>query len=100
MTRLFLLFTLLTGSFGTSAASDSPRLVVIISVDQLRRDRLTDDLPGFLGRLTREGRVFADADLDHAITTTCPGHAVIVTGVSPGRAGIPDNRFVDQETFE
>ncbi len=100
MTRLFLLFTLLTGSFGTSAASDLPRLVVIISVDQLRRDRLTDDLPGFLGRLAREGRVFADADLDHAITTTCPGHAVIVTGVSPGRAGIPDNRFVDQETFE
>ena len=83
------------------AASSAPqlphRLVVILLVDQLRPDLLTSDLPGGLGRMLREGRVFQDAVLDHAITETCPGHASIMSGRHPGRVGIPSNRFFDRK---
>lgn len=71
-----------------------PRLVLVIVVDQLIPEHLDPDLPGGIGRLAREGRVFTDAAHAHAFTETCPGHAVILTGVHPGRAGIPGNRFI------
>jgi len=73
-------------------------LVVVLSVDQLRRDRLDPALPGGLGRLAREGRVFRDALLAHAGSSTCPGHAALVTGRHPGRAGVPGNTYLDPET--
>jgi len=82
-------------------AADSeprPRLVLVIAIDQLRADRLTPDLPGGLGRLAREGRVFADAAHAHADTETCPGHAVMLTGAHPGRAGVPGNEWIERET--
>ena len=41
--------------------------VLVVSIDQLRGDRLDPELPGGLGRLAREGRVYRDAVLDHAI---------------------------------
>ncbi len=72
-------------------AARRPALVVLLVVDQLARARLDASLPGGLGRLVREGRVFADATLTHGITETCPGHAAISTGLQPGRAGIPGN---------
>jgi arylsulfatase A-like enzyme len=68
-----------------------PRLLVLLVVDQLPRARLEASLPGGLGRLLREGRVFADATLAHGLTETCPGHAAISTGLHPGHAGIPAN---------
>jgi len=81
------------------AAEDSapPRLVLLLVVDQLRADRLDPSLPGGLGRLAREGRVFLDARLDHAHTETCPGHVAAATGRHPGPAGIPGNWFVERE---
>jgi arylsulfatase A-like enzyme len=68
-----------------------PALVLLLVVDQLARGRLDATLPGGLGRLLREGRVFADATLTHAVTETCPGHAAISLGLAPGHAGIPSN---------
>jgi Type I phosphodiesterase / nucleotide pyrophosphatase len=79
-------------------AGTSPRLVLLLAVDQLRPDRLSTALPGGLGRLMREGRVFADAALEHADTETCPGHATMLTGRHPGPAGIPANEFVERDT--
>ncbi len=76
-------------------AASRVRLVVVIAVDQLARHRVGAALPGGLGRLVREGRVFADAALDHGITETCPGHATMLTGVNPGPAGIPGNLLFD-----
>ena len=81
------------------APSDRPgplRLVLVIAVDQLRADRLDARMPGGLGRLAREGRVFTEAALEHADTETCPGHATMLTGHHPGPAGIPGNDFVDR----
>ena len=85
-----LLFALATGlgcqsSQGGVAPATPPRLVVVIAVDQLIRERLDPALPGGLGRIAREGRVFTDAAHQHARTETCPGHVVILTGRQPGR---------------
>ncbi len=80
------------------AEEGAPRLVLVLAVDQLRRDRVDAGLPGGLGRLTREGRVYTEAVLDHAMTETCPGHATMLTGRHPGPIGIPGNRFIDPET--
>ncbi len=79
------------------AAAEAPRLVVLLVIDQLRPDRIGPELPGGFGRLTREGRVFRQAVLDHAMTETCPGHVSLATGTHPGRAGIPGNSFLDVE---
>jgi predicted AlkP superfamily pyrophosphatase or phosphodiesterase len=76
-------------------APESPALVLLLVVDQLRPERIHAGLPGGLGRLVREGRVFTDAVFLHGLTETCPGHATIVTGRHPGAAGIPANEFID-----
>lgn len=68
-----------------------PRLIVLLTVDQLRPDyleRWSDQLTGGLGRLWREGAVFRYGVHDHAITQTAPGHASIGSGRFPARTGI------------
>lgn len=94
-------------AFASSASSveaqaqtlQPPALVVLIAIDQMRRDRLDASMPGGLGRLLREGRVFIDSNLDHGMTNTCPGHVVMLTGVNPGRAGVVGNSYVNRETW-
>ena len=79
-------------------AQAGPRLALLIVVDQLIPERLDPQLPGGIGRLAREGRVYAEAFHDHAITETCPGHAAIATGRHPAAAGISGNEFFDPAT--
>lgn len=81
-----------------NAGEPAVRLVLLLAIDQLRPDRLDATLPGGLGRLVREGRLFTEAALDHAMTETCPGHATMLTGSHPGAAGVPANDFFDPET--
>ena len=95
-----LAFDLASAATEAAASAASPRLVVVVAVDQLRKDRLTTAMPGGLGRLLRSGRNFVDSSLDHGVTNTCPGHSVIVTGVQPGRAGIAGNDFVDNQSWQ
>jgi predicted AlkP superfamily pyrophosphatase or phosphodiesterase len=85
---------------GDKTSSAKPPLVVIVAVDQLRRDRLTSGFKGGLGKLVSEGRVFSNAQLNHGMTNTCPGHAVMLTGVNPGRAGIPGNQYIQRDVWE
>ena len=82
------------------AYAQQPRLVILIAVDQLRSDRLTTELPGGLGDLARNGRMFSNAMLDHAATSTCPGHAVMLTGVNPSRNGIGGNEYFDRQSWQ
>lgn len=84
----------------SAEAAAPPALVVLLTVDQLRRDRLDPALPGGLGRLAREGLSFERASLAHAGSETCPGHVAIATGRHPGPAGAPANAFVDAATGE
>src|SRR2546422_3521859 len=70
------------------APAPKPRLVLVITVDQLRPDyldRYRSQLTGGLGRLLRQGAYFADAYQDHAVTETAPGHSTILSGRWPAQ---------------
>jgi predicted AlkP superfamily pyrophosphatase or phosphodiesterase len=88
------------GIAGSARSEETVRLILLIAVDQLSADRVDTDLPGGLGRLAREGRLYTEATLDHAMTETCAGHATILSGRHPASAGIPANRFLDLEDGE
>lgn len=69
----------------------TPRLVVAITVDQMRADyldRFASQYTGGLARLVRGGAIFTDAHQDHANTETAPGHATTLSGREPYRTGI------------
>ena len=71
-----------------------PRLVVFLTVDQLRPDyldRWARQLTGGLGRLSQRGAFFPNAFQDHAITETAPGHASTMSGRFPRSTGILRN---------
>jgi predicted AlkP superfamily pyrophosphatase or phosphodiesterase len=85
-----------------SAASDPPRLVLQITVDQLRgdlpgryADRLTE---GGFRYLMEKGTWYIDAHYQHANTETAVGHATLATGADPSRHGIVANDWIDQKT--
>ena len=71
-----------------------PRLILVLTVDQMRADYLTrfgPALTGGLARLLRQGAVFTNGVQDHAITETAPGHSVILSGRFPVHTGIASN---------
>jgi len=86
---------------GTSTHStDAPRLVVLVSVDQMipeQLERLAPWLDGGLGRFKRAGRMFRAAELGYARTETGPGHVTLSTGTYPMKHGIVGNAFFDRE---
>ena len=79
---------LVVGSAGLGAAQTPaaarPRLIVVIVVDQLRADYMERFRPYFarggFNLFLQRGASFAEARYEHATTSTCPGHAVILTG--------------------
>src|SRR5881397_111313 len=75
-------------------APPRPKLVVVITVDQLRADYFTrwkSQLTGGLGQLATEGAFFTDGYQDHAVTETAPGHSTILSGMWPAHTGIIRN---------
>jgi predicted AlkP superfamily pyrophosphatase or phosphodiesterase len=81
--------------------ADSPRLVILISMDQMRADyfdRFADEFTGGLKRLSREGLVYANASLNYASSETGPGHATLATGSYPRTHGILSNEWCDRGT--
>ncbi|MEM9381778.1 MAG: alkaline phosphatase family protein [Planctomycetota bacterium] len=82
-----------------SPAGERPRLVVLISVDQLVPDqleRLEAHLHGGLGRMVRGGLVFRNATLEFARSETGAGHASYGTGTLPRSHGVVGNSFFDR----
>src|SRR5438874_9924627 len=78
-----------------------PKLVVVITVDQLRPDYFTrwkSQLTGGLFQLTNEGAVFTDGYQDHAVTETAPGHSTILSGLWPAHTGIIRNSAGVEDT--
>ena len=76
------------------AAQQRPKLVVLITVDQLRPDyfeKWKPQLTGGLARLAAEGALFTNAAQDHAVTETAPGHATLLSGRWPRHNGIQRN---------
>ena len=83
------------------AATSAPRLVLQITVDQLRgdlpgryADRLTE---GGFRYLMEKGTWYIDAHYQHANTETAVGHATLATGADPSRHGIVANDWIDQK---
>lgn len=76
------------------ARVDRPRLVVHLTVDQLRPEYLERYAPQFTGGLARllaGGAYFANGFQDHAVTETAPGHASTMSGRFPKGTGIVAN---------
>jgi len=96
-----LTLSLLTLAPQSRTSAQPPRLVVLVSVDQLipeQLQRLEGQLGGGLGRFLRQGAVFWNATVDYAATETGPGHASLATGRYPAHHGIVGNAFVDRTT--
>jgi hypothetical protein len=83
------------------APSRRPRLVLFLSVDQMRSDYLTRFAPLFtsgLKRLLAEGAFFSEARYRHANCETGPGHAVLLSGRHARDNGIVANAWLDRVT--
>jgi len=83
------------------ADSPAPKLILQITVDQLRgdlpsryRDRLGE---GGFRYLLENGTWYANAYYQHANTETAVGHATLVTGADPSRHGIVANDWIDPD---
>jgi predicted AlkP superfamily pyrophosphatase or phosphodiesterase len=89
-----LLWLLALPGIGSPRPAPKPRLVVVITVDQLRPDyldRYRTQLNGGLALLLKQGAVFTEAYQDHAVTETAPGHSTILSGRWPAHTGIARN---------
>ena len=94
-----LLLLLLTGSACASVAQDeSPRLMVMVVVDQLPTallDRYDEHFTSGLRRLRDDGFRFTNGTHEHSVTETAAGHATIATGMFPRKHGIVSNNWYE-----
>lgn len=83
-----------------SFALSSPKLIVVISLDQFRYDYLVKFREHFgtqgFRYLMENGANFSNASYKHALNKTGPGHAVMLTGAYGNRNGIIANNWYDQ----
>jgi hypothetical protein len=85
-----------------AAATDRPKLILQITIDQLRgdlpfryRDRLGE---GGFRYLMRQGTWYASAHHPHSFTETVVGHTTLATGAYPSRHGMIANKWFDRAT--
>lgn len=79
---------------GAATPASAPRVIVLVTVDTLRADRLgaygyTRPTSPFLDRLAREGALFQNAFSSAAHTS--PAHAALFTGLHPSQSGVRSN---------
>ena len=82
------------------STSGSPKLAVLIVVDQMRADyvnRFRGEWSGGLRRMVTRGAWFSNAAYPYMLTFTCAGHATISTGAFPHRHGIMQNTWFDRQ---
>lgn len=85
----------------TGQPAARPKLVVLLVVDQLRGDYLTEYGGAFsagLQRLLRDGAWFKEAAYPYLNTVTCAGHSTIGTGTFPYQHGMILNGWLDRRT--
>jgi len=103
LAKISILFVVVCFIFHPAKAADvGPKLILQITVDQLRGDlpgRYADRLThGGFRYLMEKGTWYTDAHYQHANTETAVGHATLATGADPSRHGIVANDWIDQET--
>jgi len=85
-----------------AGAEERPRLILQITVDQLRGDlptRYYDRLgEGGFRYLWESGVVYRNAHHAHANTETIVGHTTLATGAHPSNHGMVGNLWFDRET--
>jgi arylsulfatase A-like enzyme len=84
-----------------TARATAPKLVVFISVDQMRGDyidKFRHQWTKGLKRLVSDGAWFREADYPYFNTVTCAGHASMSTGSVPSVHGMILNTWWDRET--
>jgi predicted AlkP superfamily pyrophosphatase or phosphodiesterase len=94
MRSIALSLALAVAAVPVAHAQQRPKLVVMITVDQLRPsyfEKWKGQLTGGLGRLASEGAFFTQAYQDHAVTETAPGHSTVLSGRWPMHTGILRN---------
>lgn len=86
------------------AATEPPKLAVVITVDQFRGDYFTRFGPYFgeggFKRLLAGGTNFEHSLHRHSITQTAPGHASILSGTFASTHGVTSNEWVDRATWD
>lgn len=92
---------LLTATLATSTAfANDPKLIVQITIDQLRGDlpfRYTERYGnGGWRYLMEEGTWYTNAHHPHANTETVVGHATLATGAPPSHHGMISNAWFDR----
>jgi predicted AlkP superfamily pyrophosphatase or phosphodiesterase len=95
-----LLVALLTlPALALAAAPPSPKLIVMIAVDQYSADLFGEYRSMYKDGLATlaTGVVFPRGYQSHASTETCPGHSTILTGMRPGHTGIIANDWQDPQ---
>jgi predicted AlkP superfamily pyrophosphatase or phosphodiesterase len=84
------------------AVEPAPRLVLQITVDQLRGDlpgRFVKNMgEGGFRYLMNQGVWYADAHHAHANTETIVGHTTLATGADPAEHGMIGNVWLDRQT--
>ncbi len=100
--RTYLLMGMMLAAMNAPASGvEPPRLIIFISVDQMREDYFDRFAPYFTGGLKRlydQGMFFSNANLNYASTVTCLGHAALSTGTYSMKSGIIDNEWVNPAT--
>jgi predicted AlkP superfamily pyrophosphatase or phosphodiesterase len=79
-------------------APSGPRLILVLSIDQMRFDylaRFNELYKGGFRRLLDQAAIFSNAAYRHAATETGPGHSVILSGRHPSHSGIVGNEWWD-----
>src|SRR3989338_9099845 len=86
-----------------AAAAPKPKLVVMITIDQLRGDmpwRFKDRFTGGFRYLMDNGIAYSNAHYRHSTTFTAVGHATLATGGNAAQHGMPGNDWFDDKTGE
>ncbi len=99
--RILLIGMFLTITKCQVSAAEPPRLIIFISVDQMREDyfdRFAPDFTGGLKQLYTDGVFFSNANLNYASSVTCLGHATLCTGTYPMKNGMIENEWINPLT--
>lgn len=97
-----LIVTGLMPSLAVTQPFAEPHLVVVVSIDQFPYEYLVRYGGAFCNggfrRLMSDGADFTNASYKHAMNTTGPGHAAILSGAYGDENGIIGNSWYDRST--